>query len=191
VKTTDAVVSLRPDGTAKTGSAPAGSLTYSDGSNGAADAVVLTMPVKKATRLSGQLSFDLAYTLQGPDTTFAVRIDDLAPGAAKDTVVTQTTLDGPVEKAYTISYGWGRAWYRSTLKPRGISTPKSGSPVTPGEVTRTAFGSLYLDYTLAPGHRLRLTFSPSEGGTLASNTGGTVTLLTGPGMSTVRLPIAS
>jgi X-Pro dipeptidyl-peptidase len=191
VKTTDAVVALRPDGTAKTGPAPAGSLTYSDGSNGAADAVVLTTPVKKATRLSGQLSFDLAYTLQGPDTTFAVRIDDLAPGAAKDTVVTQTTLDGPVEKAYTISYGWGRAWYRSTLKPRGISTPKSGSPVTPGEVTRTAFGSLYLDYTLAPGHRLRLTFSPSEGGTLASNTGGTVTLLTGPGMSTVRLPIAS
>ena len=62
--------------------------------------------------------------------------------------------------------------------------------MVPGEVTRTTFGSLPFDYTLAPGHRLRLTFSPSEGGTLAANTGGTVTLLTGKGMSAVYLPIA-
>ena len=52
------------------------------------------------------------------------------------------------------------------------------------------FGSLPLDYTLAPGHRLRFTFSPSEGGTLASDAGGAVSLVTGPGLSNVRLPIA-
>jgi predicted acyl esterase len=62
--------------------------------------------------------------------------------------------------------------------------------VTPGEVTRTRFGSLPLDYTLATGHRLRLTFSPSEGGTAAAGTGGLVTILTAPGLSSVRLPIA-
>ncbi|MCU1591465.1 MAG: CocE/NonD family hydrolase [Frankiales bacterium] len=162
-------------------------VSYLDRADSSTSATVLTAPVKHATRLSGQLSFDLAYTLEGPDTTFAVRIDDLAPDASPTAPVTMTTLDGPVESAFTISYAWGRAWYRSTLKPRGLSTPKAGSPVTPGSVTRTTFGSLPLDYTLAPGHRLRLTFSPSEGGTLASSTGGTVSLLAG---STVRLPIA-
>lgn len=174
VKTTDTVVKL-----------PA--LTYTDRADSSTAARYVTAPVKTATRLSGQLSFDLSYTLQGPDTAFAVRIDDLAPGASEATPVTQSTLEGPVDKAYTIAYAWGRAWYRSTLKPRGISTPKAGSPVTPGALTKTSFGSLYLDYTLAPGHRLRLTFSSSEGGTLAAGTGGAVTLLTG---STVRLPVA-
>jgi X-Pro dipeptidyl-peptidase len=174
VRTTDSVVKL-----------PA--LSYTDRPDSSTSATFVTAPVKKATRLSGQLSFDLSYTLQGPDTTFAVRIDDLGPDATKDTPVTMTMLDGPVDKAFTISYAWGRAWYRSTLKPRGISTPKSGSPVTPGAVTRMTFGSLPLDYTLAPGHRLRLVFSPSEGGTLASSTGGTVALQAG---STVRIPYA-
>ncbi|MBK5305101.1 MAG: CocE/NonD family hydrolase [Frankiaceae bacterium] len=182
VKTTDQVVPLRGGD---------GQLPYADGAGDAPDSQsVVLAPVKKATRLSGQVVFDLAYTLQGPDTNFAVRIDDLAPGVANDVSVSQNTLEGPVEKAFTISYGWARAFYRSSLKPRGISTPSGGAPVVPGEVTRTSFGSLPLDYVLAPGHRLRLTFSPSEGGTLAANSGGTVTLLTGKGMSSVRLPIA-
>jgi hypothetical protein len=94
-----------------------------------------------------------------------------------------------VEGAFTVSYGWARAFYRDSLNPRGLSTPTGGEPVVPGEVTHTAFGSLPLDYVLAPGHRLRLTFSPSDGGSLASSTGGTVTLLT-DGQSSVRLPIA-
>ncbi len=53
-----------------------------------------------------------------------------------------------------------------------------------------SFGSLPLDYTLAPGHRLRLTFSPAEGGSIPAYTGGTVTLLTGAGLSRVLLPVA-
>ena len=119
-----------------------------------------------------------------------MRIDDLAPDAGVGAVATGKALNGPVETAFTISYGWARAFYRDSIKPRGISTPSHGTPVVPGAVTRTSFGSLPLDYTLMPGHRLRLTFSPSEGGTVAADTGGTVTLLQGPGMSTVRLPIA-
>jgi putative CocE/NonD family hydrolase len=174
VKTTDTVAKL-----------PA--LSYDDSATAPTSAVYVAPAVKKATRISGQLSFDLSYALGGPDTTFAVRIDDLAPDAANDAPVTMTTLDGPVDKAFTISYAWGRSWYRDTLHPRGISTPTGGSPVTPGAVTRIRFGALPLDYTLAPGHRLRLTFSPSEGGTLASSTGGTVSILPG---STVRIPYA-
>ena len=177
VQSTDQVLALK------------GPMTYADGGSGPAQARFVTAPVNKATRLSGQLSFDLAYTLQGPDTTFAVRIDDLPPDVSDTAPVTVAKLEGPVEGAFTISYAWARAWYRDTLKPRGISTPTGGGPVTPGAVTRTRFGSLPLDYTLAPGHRLRLTFSPSEGGTAASQTGGTVTLLTGQGLSSVRLPI--
>ncbi|MDT7573297.1 MAG: X-Pro dipeptidyl-peptidase, partial [Actinomycetota bacterium] len=180
VVTTDQVVPLRSDG----------SLPYADGGTGPANVQVVLAPVKKATRLSGQIVFDLAYTLQGPDTNFAIRIDDLSPGTANNASVNVKTLEGPVEGAFTISYGWAKALFRSSLKPRGLSTPSGGEPVVPGEVTRTTFGSLPFDYTLAPGHRLRLTFSPSEGGTLAAETGGTVTLLTGKGMSNVRLPIA-
>ena len=181
VPTTDKVVGLRGGDNG---------LTYSDGGDGPDSASFLTAPVKKATRLSGQIAFDLAYTLTGPDTNFAVRIDDLSPGTAATAPVNVKTLEGPVEGAYTISYAWARAFYRDSLKARGLSTPSNGGPVIPGEVTRTAFGSLPLDYTLAPGHRLRLTFSPSEGGTLASSTGGTVTILAGPDGSSIRLPIA-
>jgi X-Pro dipeptidyl-peptidase len=180
VATTDQVLPLRSDG----------SLPYADGGTGPGNVQVALPPVKKATRLSGQIVFDLAYTLTGPDTNFAIRIDDLSPGTSASAPVNVKTLEGPVDGAFTISYGWAKALFRSSLKPRGISTPSGGEPVTPGAVTRTTFGSLPFDYTLAPGHRLRLTFSPSEGGTLAANTGGTVTLLTGKGMSNVRLPIA-
>lgn len=181
VATRDEVVPLRADG----------QLRYADGAaNAPRSQSVVLAPVRTATRLSGQIVFDLAYTLQGPDTSFAVRIDDLGPGTPATAPVNVKSLEGPVDGAFTISYGWARAFYRSTVRPRGISTPSGGAPVVPGQVTRTAFGSLPLDYVLAPGHRLRLTFSPSEGGTLPAGTGGTVTLLTGKGMSSVRLPIA-
>jgi X-Pro dipeptidyl-peptidase len=178
VPITDQVLPLRGEG-----------LTYADGGDGPDSATVLLPPVTKATRLSGQVVFDLAYTLTGPDTAFAVRIDDLSPGTAATAPVNVKTLEGPVEGAFTVSYGWARAFYRDSLNPRGLSTPSGGEPVVPGEITHTAFGSLPLDYVLAPGHRLRLTFSPSDGGSLASSTGGTVTLLT-DGQSSVRLPIA-
>jgi X-Pro dipeptidyl-peptidase len=180
VPTKDEVVPLRSDG----------SLPYADGGSGPSSQTVVLAPVKKTTRLSGQIVFDLAYTLQGPDTNFAVRIDDLSPGTSATAPVNVKTLEGSFEGAFTVTYGWAKALFRSSLKPRGLSTPTGGEPVVPGEVTRTTFGSLPFDYTLAPGHRLRLTFSPSQGGTLAANTGGTVTLLTGKGMSAVYLPIA-
>ena len=179
VRTVDEVVPLRSDS----------GLPYDDSPDGEARVVVLPA-VKKTTRLSGQIVFDLAYTLTGPDTNFTVRIDDLGPGVSPDTAVNVKTLEGPVDGAFTVSYGFARAFYRDTIKPRGLSTPTGGSPVVPGELARTSFGSLPLDYTLLPGHRLRLTFSPNQGGTVPAYTGGTVTLMTGKGLSNVRLPIA-
>ena len=188
----DTVLSLTPDGTAVPGTAAAGSVSWSDeptGSMADGEQSFVTAPVKKATRLSGQVVFDLAYTLTGPDTTLAVRIDSLPPDAADDAPVGDTTLDGPQDDVFTVSYGWARAAYRNSIEPRGLSTPSGPEPVVPGETVRTAFGSLPLDFTLRPGHRLRFTFSAAEGGTVAAMTGGEVALQLGKGLSSVRLPI--
>lgn len=193
VRSKDQVLGLRADGKAVPGAAPAGSVSWSDEASGRsapARQLFVTDPVKKTTRLSGQVVFDLAYTLTGPDTTLAVRIDDLPADAAADAPVGGKVLEGAPESPFTVSYGWARAAYRKTIEPRGASTPHGPEPVIPGELVRTSFGSLPLDYTLRPGHRLRFTFSASEGGTLASMTGGEVELQLGKGLSAVRLPIA-
>lgn len=189
----DAVLSLTPEGKALAGTAKAGKLSWADGPGGrgaAAKRAFVTAPVKKATRLSGQVVFDLAYTLTGPDTTLAVRIEDLPPSAADDVTTTDEVLDGAPEDAFVVSYGWARAAYRGTIEARGTSTPHGPEPVVPGQVVKTSFGSLPLDYVLRPGHRLRFTFSAAEGGTLAASTGGEVALQLGKGLSAVRLPIA-
>jgi X-Pro dipeptidyl-peptidase len=193
VASNDQVLGLRADGKALRGDAPAGTVSWSDegsGETAPASQRFVTTPVKKTTRLSGQVVFDLAYTLTGPDTTLAVRIDDLPPGAADDAAVAGEVLEGAPEEPFTISYGWARAAYRHTIEPRGRSIPHGPEPVVPGALTRTEFGSLPLDYTLRPGHRLRFTFSNSDGGTIASLTGGEVALQLGKGLSSVRLPIA-
>jgi X-Pro dipeptidyl-peptidase len=189
----DQVLGLRADGKAAPGDAPAGSVSWSDeptGESAPASQSFVTAPVKRATRLSGQVVFDLAYTLTGPDTTLAVRIEDLPPGAADDSTDSDPVLDSAPEDPFTVSYGWARAAYRGTIEPRGLSTPHGPEPVIPGETVRTAFGSLPLDFTVRPGHRLRFTFSASDGGTVAGMTGGEVALQLGKGLSTVRLPIA-
>jgi len=192
VPSTDQVLGLRADGKAVPGQAPEGSVSWSDeptGESAPAEQTFVTAPVKKATRLSGQVVFDLAYTLTGPDTTLAVRIDALPPDAEDDDRVGSDVLEGAPEAPFTVSYGWARAAYRGTIEPRGISTPHGPEPVVPGESVRTAFGSLPLDFTLRPGHRLRFTFSSAEGGTLPALTGGEVALQLGKGLSSVRLPI--
>lgn len=188
----DSVLHLTPDGKAAPGAPEAGSVSWSDeatGDTAPPSQAFVTAPFTKSTRLSGQVVFDLAYTLTGPDTTLAVRIDDLPPGVEDDATVGDNVLDGPAEDVFTVSYGWARAAYRNTIEPRGISTPHGPEPVAPGETVRTAFGSLPLDFVVRPGHRLRFTFSASDGGTVASYTGGEVALQLGKGLSSVRLPI--
>jgi len=193
VASKDLVLGLHPEGQARPGDAPADSVTWSDEPSGRSadkNQAFVTAPFRKATRLSGQAVFDLAYTLTGSDTTIAVRMDVLPPGAADGARVADQNLDGPPEDVFTISYGWARAAYRGTIEPRGMSTPSGPEPVLPGQTVRTAFPSLPLDFTVRPGSRLRFTFSAADGGTLASNSGGQVALQLGKGMSTVRLPIA-
>lgn len=189
----DSVLSLHPGGKAAPGVAADGSVAWSDeptSRSAPARQAFVTAPVKKATRLSGQIVFDLAYSLSGPDTTLAVRIDDIPPGLDDDASVGQKVLEGAPEDVFTISYGWARAAYRSTIEPRGLSTPSGPEPVPPGSTVRTTFPSLPLDFTVRPGHRLRFTFSAAEGGTVPSLTGGKVDLKLGKGLSSVRLPIA-
>lgn len=148
----------------------------------------VTAPFAKATRLSGQFQFDLRYSALGPDTTIAVRIDDLGPGEDADAQPDDDLYDGD-ETVFTVTYGWLHALVRASVKPRGPSTPVLGSPLTPDTPVLSRFPSLYTDYVVGKGHRLRFTFSKSDGGSVALNTGGVVTMFTGPKASSIRLPV--
>lgn len=178
--------------------AAGGRLTADTGSEGVAtwrDApastttAFVTEPFGKATRLTGQVVFDLAYTLQGPDTTLTVRIDDLPPDATDDQAVSDVFLDKEIDGPFTVSFGFARAAYTAQIEPRGASTPTTPTPIVPSTVTRTTFPSLPLDYVVKPGHRLRFTFGPALGGTLGAMTGGDVALQLA-GLSRVVLPVA-
>jgi hypothetical protein len=73
---------------------------------------------------------------------------------------------------------------------RGRSTPTAGSPLNPGEPFAARFGSLHTDVVMPAGSHLEITVSAAAGGTLASNRGGDVTILTGPDASRVLIPVA-
>jgi hypothetical protein len=83
-----------------------------------------------------------------------------------------------------------RAWYRASVHERGRSTPANGSPVVPGQRFTVTFPSLYLDDVVKAGHRLRIILADTALDSYAADTGGTVTLLTGPGASRLKLPVA-
>ncbi len=169
-----------------------GSVQWADNeaSSGApASQVFVTAPFGKATRLSGQVELDLKYAADGPDTSIAVRIDDLAPGVEAKDPVDDKEYDGDETGALTVTYAWLQAIVRASVHPRGPSTPVIGTPLTPGTAVLSKFPSLYLDYIVAKGHRLRFTFSNSDGDTVATNAGNVVTLYTGRGTSAIRLPV--
>lgn len=91
-----------------------------------------------------------------------------------------------------MSYGFIRPWYRDTVKPRGASTPVGGFALTPGQQYAVSFPSLYTDYLLRAGHKLHFVFANSASGlSIPAFTGNIVTMQTGPGLSQVRVPIAS
>ena len=148
----------------------------------------VTAPFAKATRLSGQIEFALKYATLGPDTTIAIRVDDLGPAAALTDTPDDKVYDGD-ESVLTVTYGWLHAMVRASVKPRGPSTPVLGLPLTPEEPVLSRFPSLYTDYLVAKGHRLRFTISNTAGDTVPLNQGGVVTMFTGPGASTIRLPV--
>jgi X-Pro dipeptidyl-peptidase len=174
-------------GRARPGGGAEGSVSWADGASTAPDSVsFVTDPVKTATHLSGQFRFDLAYTTTGPDTTFGIEIADLGPDDEDSATARERAFDAEDQVPWVVSYAWLRAWYRASVKPRGLSTPSHGSPLIPGQQTKSSFPSLYTDYMLPAGHRLRFTFSSAAGGTIPASMGGTVTLSL-PG-STVSLP---
>jgi X-Pro dipeptidyl-peptidase len=168
-----------------------GSVTWSDGASTAPARQVFVTPVfAHDTRISGQIAFDFTVSATGPDTTIGVQVDDLPPGATTASNVTDRVYDENVIGPLTLTYGWMRAWYRGSVHERGRSVPASGSALTPGQATALKFPSLYVDVVIKAGHRLRFTLADAAFDSLAANTGGTVTLLTGHNLSRVKLPIA-
>ena len=149
----------------------------------------VTSPFARTTRISGQIQLDLKYSALGPDTSIAVRIDALGPDADADTTPDDTLWDGDDRGVLTVTYAWLQALVRDSVKPRGPSTPVVGTPLVPNAPVLSRFPSLYTDYVVPKGHRLRFTLSNSTGSSLASNTGGVVTLHLGPKASAIRLPV--
>jgi X-Pro dipeptidyl-peptidase len=188
--TGDRVLSLTPDGRAVDGPPAEGSLDYRDSPTGSAPTrqVFVTEPFAEATRLSGQIGFDLDLAATGRDATVAIEVVDVPPGV-EPTAATTDLANGATARPLRISYGWARAFYRDSLPLRGLSTPTGGSLLTPGQRTPLRFGGLYTDVVVPAGHRLAFKVSNAAGGTVASNLGGTVTLFTGEDGSRVLLPV--
>ncbi len=193
---TTLVLALGPEGTLvpPAGADEPATVTYADGPApiGTPTSVsFFTAPFTKDTRLSGMVDFNLMASTLGPDTSIGVSIADLGPEAADD----ETASEGAVVAAepgdaVTITYAWLRAFYRSSVKAgpeRNI--PKGGAPMSPNAMTPLSFSSMHTDYVVPKGHRVRVRFSNSAGGTIAANLGQVVTLATGAG-STITLPIA-
>jgi X-Pro dipeptidyl-peptidase len=175
----DTVLHFSPDGAASSGDAASGSVTWADGASSAPNSQsFVSDPVTHDTRLSGQFAFDLDIAAQGPDTTIAVEVDDVPPGAgaglADENVAGNT-------KAFAFNFAYIRPFYRDSIRPRGASYPTNGSPLSPGQHYRVHFPSTYMDYVLHAGHRLRFVIADSSPYSLAAEQGNTVTMFTGTG----------
>ncbi|HVF19063.1 MAG TPA: CocE/NonD family hydrolase C-terminal non-catalytic domain-containing protein, partial [Mycobacteriales bacterium] len=95
------------------------------------------------------------------------------------------------DEVVTFTYAWLRASYRDSVHPGPErSIPTVPAPLTPGEQYDVGFSSLHTDYVVPAGHRLRFTVANQAGGTVASSTGGVVTLAVGDGGATITLPVA-
>lgn len=190
--TTDLVLHPAEDGTlVAEGEAADGAVTWADGptSNAPGSVTFISDVFEDATRLAGQIAFELDLHADGPDTTVAVKIasvpDGVDPAAASDSA--DWSVD--VDPAHTITYAWARAWYRDSIAPRGISSPTGGGPVS--DTFELDFASSHTDFTIPEGHRLAITFDNAIGGTEAANTGDNVTMTLGASASRILLPVIS
>jgi X-Pro dipeptidyl-peptidase len=192
----DHVLHFTPDGHAQTAPAAAGSVQWDD-SGGVANAAqgtplsqsFVTDPFAADTRVSGQFQFDINVAAQGLDTTIAVEVDDVPPGALNDaTFATQNVSTNKDPFAFT--YGYIRPFYRDSIKPRGSSYPTNGAPMQPNTQYAMSFPSTYMDYVVRAGHQLRFTFSDASPYSIATDQGFIVTMSTGAtgGLSQVRVP---
>ena len=193
------------DGSAAASAAPAGSVRWDDSPPGGAASLFgagepaappsqsfVTAPFSTDTRISGQFEFDLTIAADGPDTTIAVEVDDIPPGAGGDTSFASEDV-ATNKDPFAFTFGYARAYYRASINPRGASYPTNGSFLTPGQQTAISFPSTYTDYVVRAGHSLRFTFSDSSPYSLATYQGNIVTMSSGlsDGSSQVRVPIAA
>ncbi|MBW3620452.1 MAG: CocE/NonD family hydrolase, partial [Actinobacteria bacterium] len=170
----DLVLYPTADGALSTDGPEEGTLSWQDAAIGATSATLVSEPLPRDTRISGQLGFDLTLTTEGPDTTVAAQVLALPPGRGpgdSSTDVWTTETDRPLRT----SYAWARAWYRDSIPLRGLSSPVAGGPVEGGEPFELAFGSLYTDLVIPEGWRLSVRFS-NAATTVPAATGGTVSL---------------
>ena len=164
---------------------------YADGEQSSApdSQTFVTDPFDSDTRISGQFGFEFGIIADGTDATVAVEILDVPPGADPGDDAT-TTMTPDRGSPLLFSYAWVRAWYRDTVPMRGMAIPHDGEPLSPGALEEVQFGSLYTDVVVPAGHRLAFRVSNAAGGTLGSEMGGTVRILTGPEGSRVDVPVA-
>jgi X-Pro dipeptidyl-peptidase len=188
----DTLLHLTPAGGATPSAASAGSVQWDD-SGGASIAPAsqsfVTAPFTTDTRISGQLEFDLDISTVGTDTTIAVEVDDVPPGASNDPNFASEDVSTNTDP-FAITYGYIRAYYRASVNPRGASYPSSGSFLTPNTQYTMSFPSAFTDYIVRAGHQLRFTFSDASQYSIATDQGYEVTMYTGAtgGLSQVRVP---
>lgn len=187
----DVALYVGEDGTLTT-EPSTGEIVFNDGGAGSApsSAVLTTAPFDHDTRLSGQIGFDLRGTVGGPDATIAVSVTMVPPDTTATGHGSLLHDDRAVPTERQVTYGWLRAAYRDSVPLRGISTPTRPVPTVPGEIVDLSFGSLPTDLIVPEGWRLAFRFSSSEGGTLASEVGGDVRLVTAPEGGRILLPVA-
>ncbi|MBV8194869.1 MAG: CocE/NonD family hydrolase [Candidatus Dormibacteraeota bacterium] len=191
--TQDSVLHFNSDNTATTTAEPSGSVQWADGASSAAGSQsFLTTAFTTDTRISGQFEFDLNISATGTDTTVAVEVDDVPPGAENDT--NQASEDRATNTdPFAFTFGYIRAAYRGSINGRGVSYPTNATPMTPGTAYPITFPSTYTDYIVRAGHKLRFTLSDASPYSIAADTGNTVTMNTGlsDGTSLVKIPVAT
>lgn len=180
------------DGSAALSAPPAGSASWQDLGSSATSARFLSAPLASDLRISGQIGFALRLTASGPDTTVAVEVAAIPPGTPTDEAVGQDSPNHQIDQqAFIVQYAWARAFYRDSIAPTGISSPSSGSPLTPGSPFELNFSASTTDVVIPAGYQLRFTFSPSAGGTIAGATGGTIEMALGADGSRISLPVVT
>ena len=181
--------------TASANPAGAGTVQWDDEATGMAAPAsqsFVSAPFTSDTRISGQFEFDLNISAAGADTTIAVEVDDIPPGALTDTTFATEDVSTNTHP-FAFTYGYIRAFYRASVHPRGASYPTGGSFLTPNTQYAISFPSTYTDYVVRSGHRLRFTFSNASPYSLPTYQGNVVTMYAGlnDGTSQVHIPVAA
>lgn len=146
-------------------------------------AVYTTAPQREPLRLVGPALADLWVTSTARDAVLAVRVTDVAP----DGTSTELTAGWLAASFRELDRRRSRFVEGRLLQPWHPFTRESLRPLTPGEPVRLRVEIFPTAAVIEPGHRLRITVSPSDFPhqvppvpQLTSSLGGEVSILTEP-----------